>query len=857
MKIMNRLTMRLLWENKRRTLVTLLGVIISVAMLTAVAAISVSFMDLLKRQTIADEGEWHVTYEGVDADQLEAIKSDENTKKTVLSNDLGYVEFDADDKYTPYLFVKEYSDSGLTQFPITVTDGRLPEAEDEIIVSEPVLDNGDDSYEIGDTITLDIGERMSDDPDIAGSMNQTYSFQVDAAGDVQEHISDTTEQSFEIVGSIQKPAWEPVDAPGYTVIAYLDEDGLGADDTVNASVVLKKLNKNTITEIEQFASEHHIDSFELNKNLLRYEGVISNDGMRIMLYSLSAIIMAIIIVGAVALIYNAFAISVAERSKQLGMLASVGATKQQKRNSVFFEGMLIAAAGIPIGIIAGLGGMAVTFMYMNSFLDDALGLTEELQLVVTPVQIVVAVFVSLLTIFISTFIPAKRASRVSAIDAIRQTQDVKLEEKKIKTNKLVRKLFGFEATIGLKNLKRNKRSYQAAIISIVISIILFLSVSYFTSDLRATTDMTKNLHNDDMAIMLGYDDDDVFIKAVQDMDEVTDTNVMQKVNDDVMAMIEEENMDEYFRENCVPDKNDNCPYVVNLYALDDDEFKAFVDESDITADVVSGAVVIDSYTYVDEETGKRGETSSLNADLGDHIRLAAYNWEEHETTDIDDITLIGLTDDMPLGVETPNMGQLSMIVSENTFQEFAGGALMEFQHDKYLHVKSDDPIKTQENIENIENEKHSIQNYYQYMQDDKQMILLLSVFTYGFIALITTISIANILNTLSTSISLRTREFAMLKSVGMTPRGFRKMIRYESIFYGLKSLLYGLPISIGIMYLMYKAFSEGYDYSFTLPWISILIAIFAVFLIVGTTMVYASSKVKKKNIIDALKQENI
>src|SRR5699024_3322189 len=190
-------------------------------------------------------------------------------------------------------------------------------------------------------------------------------------------------------------------------------------------------------------------------------------------------------------------------------------------------------------------------------------------------------------------------------------------------------------------------------------------------------------------------------------------------------------------------------------------------------------------------------------------------------------------------------------------QEFAGGALMDFQHDKYLYVKCDDPSKTQENIENSENEKHSIQNYYQYMKENKQMILLLSVFTYGFIALITTIYIANILNTLSTSISLRTREFAMLKSVGMTPKGFRKMIRYESIFYGLKSLLYGLPISIGIMYLMYKAFSEGYDYSFTLPWISILIAIFAVFLIVGTTMVYASSKVKKKNIIDALKQENI
>src|SRR5690606_13765846 len=126
-----------------------------------------------------------------------------------------------------------------------------------------------------------------------------------------------------------------------------------------------------------------------------------------------------------------------------------------------------------------------------------------------------------------------------------------------------------------------------------------------------------------------------------------------------------------------------------------------------------------------------------------------------------------------------------------------------------------------------------------------------------FIVLITAISIANILNTISTSISLRKREFAMLKSMGMTPKGFNKMINYESIFYGIKSLIYGLPLSIVCMLLIYKALGNSFSYSFTLPWLSILYVVVAVFLIVGTSMLYSSAKVKKENIIDALKQESI
>jgi putative ABC transport system permease protein len=115
--------------------------------------------------------------------------------------------------------------------------------------------------------------------------------------------------------------------------------------------------------------------------------------------------------------------------------------------------------------------------------------------------------------------------------------------------------------------------------------------------------------------------------------------------------------------------------------------------------------------------------------------------------------------------------------------------------------------------------------------------------------------VANIINTISTSITLRKREFAMLKSVGITPKGFNKMLSYESIFYGLKSLLYGLPISIAVMYLMHRVLYSTFRFPFAIPVVSLIVVIVSVFIIVGTAMLYSSSKVRKENIIDALKQE--
>lgn len=859
MNIMNKLTLRLLKENKRRTIVTIIGVIISVAMLTAVSTLAVSFVDLLKRQEITDTGEWHALYENVTPEQIQGIKDDKDTKDIIFSRDIGYAKLDGStNQYRPYVFIKSYNEKGFENFRINLVEGELPKAANEIVISEQIQSDAKVSWQIGDIIPLEIGKRI----DIEGfPLTQEYSFTYAYDDDGKEIITeklnvDQTEE-FKVVGIIERPNWERYSAPGYTVLNYLDENNLTSADKVNASVVWHNVTDKQVDRIIPLAKKLNIEEASMNDGLLRYYGILS-DGMTTTLYSLSAIIMGIIIFGSVSLIYNAFAISVSERSRYLGMLASVGATRQQKRASVFFEGAVIGAISIPIGIIAGLGGIGITFIFINNILQSAFtGITEKITVVATPMSIIVAVLVSVLTIFISTYLPARRASKISAIDAIRQTEDVKLTGKKLKTSRIVRKLFGIEAEFGLKNLKRNKRRYQITVFSLVVSIILFLSVSYFTFSLKQSLDVTQDELNYDISVSKGAQSDkqwESLVNKTISLDEVTGSGV---------------NYTSYlhatFAETDVPEnlhafaEDGNVERAVRLIALDDRSLREYGENAGIQIDKLldknqeSGVLINEVSYYTEDEQYALGE--SLLMDVGESVDLFTMNYETDEQFYLDTISIADVTKERPTGVQRLNSAEVTFIVSEQTFKQINTKNNSDFSID--LYVASTDPVNTETFInENREVGIH-INNHYAANQEEKQFVLLLSIFTYGFIALITAISIANIFNTISTSISLRKREFAMLKSIGMTPKGFNKMINYESIFYGIKSLLYGIPISIGLMLLMHRALDNSFVFKFQIPWGNLLIVVIGIFLIVSSAMLYSSSKIKKDNIIDALKQENM
>lgn len=871
MNIINKLTIRQLKLNKKRTLITIIGVILSVAMITAVATLGISYLDLMKRQVITNDGEWHVLYSNVNKKNINSLKSNSNTDSMILSKEIGYSYLkDSKNKRKPYLCLKAYNSEGFNKFPVKLTEGRFPNNSNEIVIPKSIINDAKVNYRISDTLNIGIGKRVfkeSKNTNISLTQDDPLSSDSD---NVEEFLTTEFSKSYKIVGIIEPYRFEPTSAPGYTVFTYLDENELISEDKVNVSIILKNVNNKLFDEAKSIASDNNIEKVSFNTTLLRYYGVIRDDLLKKMLVSLSTIIMIIIMIGSISLIHNAFSISVSERSRYLGMLSSIGATKTQKRNSVFFEGLLIGVISIPLGIVFGLGGIGITFIFINSLIQGALGITEKFKLVISPLSIFIALIVSLITLFISTYRPARLASKQSAIDAIRQTSDFKISKKEVKTSILTSKLFGIEGDLALRNIKRNRSRYKSIVFSLIISLILFLSVTSFTDSLKKSVAMTLEGVNFDLQMSLNIKDENIKTQLINNVSNLN--NISQSIRVDTIdakTLFNEESLGDHLRQsNSLELEDGKYPYYIKINALDDNALKSYskevgVDYNKLKNTKNPAVIAIDTVTLFNYENDKYVEVKAIKTKIGEKMDLTYYNFDTEKNEPLTQINIAAITDKVPTGIQN-NIGNntFNIVVSKEVFNKIKM-SMKNFipEHDTNIFMISPDPASLQLDLEKlvepqIKNQV-SIYNVYKERQKEEQLILLISIFVYGFIALITSISIANIFNTISTSIALRRTEFAMLKSVGMTPKSFNKMINYESIFYGIKSLSYGLPISFIIMYLIHTSTLTKFDFKFTIPYKTVLIAIMAIFIIVISAMLYSSSKVKQENIIDTLKKDFI
>ncbi len=733
MGVLQRLTLENLRKNKRRTIVTIIGVTLATALMLAVAGIVTSFQQMMIDYSKAEVGDYHDMYENVSAE------------------DLTYVEDNVQ--------VESY------------------------YYAEPLT-------------TKQIDEELYE-------MYQTYQNEP-----YQRNL-------YEELKTIEKK-------PGkqYNIFVRYKEP---KDYETARENIVETLEKETGEPI----------NVRTNGDLLRAEALAMNDAFLSSLLYLAAIVIGIIIATSVFVIRNSFSISAAERAKQFGMLASIGATPRQIRHSVLFEGLVIAGVGIPCGLALGSLAVAILVLIINFLLDGiVLGkVAFSMPFWIFPL----AILLSLGTVILASLLPAIRAGKMSPIEAIRGGKEIKIKARRLRTSKLVNKIFGIGGVIADKNIKRSRKKYRTTIISIVLAVATFVGLSSFMGYGEKT-------------LGLEFADTDIDVEVYGATPELIDKIV---AHDQVKDYV-------YYRS--VPSRTGA------IFVVEPEYFKEYAKSVGVTKDF-EHAVIMNDYGMTQYEDGSYGiervydtkEGETYNTQVFTKYKSESTYEYEYDEASLKDVALkiTKVTDQAPLVFDATPVS--AIFVSED-YEKLA-----DLHPGNYPNLFISHLDNVEEIVEYVQNlidadekyEDAEVINYAERQQQTRRIYLLIAIFLYGFIIVVMLIGITNIFNTITTNIALRTKEFAMLKSVGMTSKEFNRMVRLESFMYASKSLLIGLPLGILLSYGVYKAMANAIDFGFIMPWSAIVIAIIAVGLLIWVIMTYSVRQVEKQNIIDAIREDNI
>ena len=848
MSILNDLTIKNLKLNKKRTIVTIVGIILSTALMVGIGLLFSSFQDYMIRETISYNGKYEAEYGDVSLDKLNSI--DKKDFSYFYQKPIGFSKFDSANEYKPYIYISSVDKEYFNE--LHLISGRFAENDSELVISNHINTNGGASYKIGDIITLKYGERVIEGVNTLAN-NEYYE---------EETLNIVGEKTYTIVGIVERSNFEDYSASGYSTFTLDMNDKEG---TVNVFVMFNN-KKKIIKQSEDLAKKLGYDNaISYNSTLLALYGESTYGNIMKSMITMIVIMLSLVSIGCIVVIYNSFAISVMERKKEFGLLSSIGATKKQLSYTVFFEALIEGIIGIILGICGAYIGIGTVILIINNLIGDILVL--KLNLVTNIVFIIIPVIFMILVIFISALVPSRRAAKVSPIEAIRQNDDIKINKKKIKTGKLVNKLFGIEGEIALKNIKRNKKKYRVTIVSLFISIVLFIS---FSSYMNYTIDTASNVMGEvPYDYQISYFGDDNDIDALDKISEIIKSNdVKEYVSYSASNLSIIGNYtysDEYldFYKSAYGDDGikalTNLKYqYISIYILDDISYNKYKELIGLDKDSV---ILLNKFKGVSYGNNKRVNYDIPVINNGDiNIKICNFddNDEDVDTTKycnkkIDNIFITNKSFD--LIEEFSYMSDFKLIVNKKLYDNISDSGT----HYTQFNIISDNT----DNIDKLTKEldKYDNVNYTNVKESMKQannMILVIKILMYGFIGLVTLIGVTSVFNTISTSMALRKREFAVLRSIGLTRKGFNKILFFESLFFGLKSLIYAIPVSLGVTIIIHYALADMMSInSIVIPWKAIIISIVSVFVIVLLTMMYSTSKIKKHNIIEQIREENI
>lgn len=950
MNLMKTLTLKNLKLNRKRTIVTIVGIILATALLSALVTLVSSFQYSMIEYQKQKGGDFHVKFSNVKMSELSEFKNNRNIESTFETMGMGFAKLDGcknEDK--PYAYVMATDEAGFERGCFKLIEGRMAKNEDEIVIPRHLKTNGRIDIKVGDEITLDVGKRY--DSNTEGVISENSAYENEA-----ETLTDTVTKHYKVVGIMERPGYgmEDYSAAGYTFVTYSDElaaidngtkseaseadttltvysrytkKALRNKDAVTADIIgvdeklFAKANNSSVEmsaeESDRFLKEMENAKYDIYMNgyLISYECVFPIDGTFKALFTVATVVALIIILTSVYCIKNSFNISITEKIRQYGMLASVGATRRQIKSSVKTEAAMLGVVGIPVGTMSGILASLILVKVVNAlsagWLNFALSFHTSLP------ALILAVILSIATIYFSATGSARRAAKVTPLEAIRNTKEIKIKSSKLKTPAIIGRIWGIGGVISYKNIKRNNKKYRTTVTSIVICSVTFIVISYFMSMAFSRVGMSYASTDYNIGINMSYKKDihidiEKLSKLVSGIEGVDDYLVGAGYDFDVDKPEYTKEYGEYCRQ--VYDNSEDVSQMFLITVLDDESYDKYASDAGIK-NAAAGAILVNKGTFdvynenslkyvkkemelykykagdtiecgynvyddassddnaaegdtessTDDNNAVEGDTESGTEDNSGYVDEETINNGVRKTVDV---TIAGVTDKVPIGYKSYSYATLLFMNQKGFESLWADGKSNELKqryvsYSAYVVAENADEYQDTFEKETEGNPEYSqisfsVSNLDKEMRDEKSLFTLLGVFAYGLIVVIALIGITNIINTLSTGMELRSREFATLRSIGMTDKQFAGMVRLESVFISVKALVIGVPLGILISYLLCVIMNrmDG-AIIYEPPYKAIILCIVVVIMLIYAIMKLSMTKLRHNNIIETIKNENL
>ena len=877
MKIMNEYTYHQIKKNKRHTISILVAITIASALLCSLCIFLYSFWQAKVTSTIESTGSWHgELWDSIPGENLEYVLENPEVESTMIKGK--WVTAQLLDTKRPYFLMrgadKNFWDD--MNFKNSLIEGRLPENEGEIIVSNLFfLENP--SYSVGDTLTFPVGNRMLGD-----KVLQTNDYKQDG-----EVFKAAGIETYTIVGAIDVSGVSAY--PGYIAMDYLDVSHIQPSDELTVYIRLENPRKiyETLPKIAESAGlskdERGQYGVRYNTPLLNLYGISDKENIntQFIVIVTIALIMLVLVMGTfILIIYNAFSLSANSRIKELSILKSLGATPRQIKHSVLYEGFLLWSIQLPVGIIIGYSFSYLIFSKVNKILS-ATENYKNMHVSFSWAVLVFSLIISLITVLISAYIPARKMAKVPAVEGIRQNSPKMKKQKHNTINAIIGRVFGMEGELAGNQFAANKKSLRTAIFSLSLCFILVVSYANIASIYNLANSKNDEITQYDMTVNLNIVDEpnSEIIRKIISLPEVKDNVIRREVRTTTYVKKSQESdafselggfasVNDYKYN--IAKKNDTYRIIVYLVGLSDESFLTYCEEIGTDSetyykDDATMGILQDSTYHISANSKDIQKIPMLNLKVGSSMLLCEKVDDETDADYEFNIQVGAITEKSPGQLKTSRYSA-TLILPMEKYQKIVTNFISDRELEDSrmsidLLVNDNNSPEVKEKILQIGgsylgSDDFSIWSLLEEKNHDALVQKAIAIVVYAVAIMIGVIGIFNAFSTISNNLQLHKREYAMLRSVGLTPAGLNKMLLLEGLSFALSPIIISIPCVLLICWYILRltAITWG-EFKSVFPGGAILIYTGCIFTTIFLAYWCSSKSIKQGNIIEAINDE--